>query len=189
MSAELGSPRLLTWHATLVSSSLLILILNNSRRQLGVTIGASVPIRRREPGEPSTSPASLIVCAAIGAIAFLATGCAEREPALYPLKGKVLLNGQAIPSAELVFHPQFEGPGWMPVAEAQEDGTFEASTKLPGDGVLAGKYKVTVVWNPNSTDDASSESLLPARYAQSDTTDLVVEAGPANADTVLNLTR
>ena len=51
-------------------------------------------------------------------VAVVAGGCAEPEPALFPVSGVVLYNDQPIPKAKLVFHPQFEGPGWMPVAIA-----------------------------------------------------------------------
>ena len=114
-------------------------------------------------------------------VAVVGGGCAEPEPALFPVSGVVLYNDQPIPKAKLLFHPQFEGPGWMPVAIAESDGTFEASTKQPGDGVLEGRYKVTVVWHPNS-DDEEGPNLLPKRYADANTSGLEVVAGPDSSD-------
>jgi hypothetical protein len=95
----------------------------------------------------------------------LTGGCGQREPPLFPVRGKVLFQGKPIPEAEMIFHPLFEGPDWMPVAVAEEDGSFAASTKKPGDGVLAGRYKVTVVWHPGATRSVSS--VPPSRRRRS----------------------
>lgn len=115
---------------------------------------------------------------AVGAI----LGCADKGPTLHPLRGKVLYRGEPVPQAELVFHPQFQGPGWMPVAVTEADGTFVASTKTPGDGVLPGPYKVTIVWHPLATDDAEGPNHLPAIYSEPATSPLKIEAGPQTLD-------
>jgi len=107
----------------------------------------------------------------------LAAGCGTPEPELFPLAGRVLYRGRPVAGAELGFHPLFEGPGWSPVAVTGEDGSFQAATKQPGDGVLPGRYKVTVVWHPETSDGEESPNRLPARYASPVTSDLEVEAG------------
>lgn len=114
-----------------------------------------------------------------------AFGCSEGEPALVPLAGTVTYNKRPIPMGKLVFHPQFPGPGWMPVAVVDDSGTFEASTRQQGDGVLPGRYIVTVVWRPGS-DDEESPNLLPARYADPKTSGLDFEIGP-DAEDFLNI--
>lgn len=115
-------------------------------------------------------PATLLVC-----------GCSEAEPRLYPASGVVTFNNQPTPNAELVFHPQFDGPGWMPVAKADEHGAFDVSTKLPGDGALPGRYLVTVPWHAVA-DDPESPNRLPARYADPKTSGLEVSLGPESSD-------
>jgi hypothetical protein len=114
--------------------------------------------------------------------AVLLSGCGEAEPVLYPLQGKVTYRGQPTPQAEVVFHPQFEGPDWMPVATVNDDGTFLASTKAPGDGALAGRYKVTVVWHPHATDDQQGPNALPAKFSLPTSSPLEIEVGPEGAD-------
>jgi len=118
---------------------------------------------------------SRIVCLA-SALLTLAAGCGPPQLVLFPLSGKVLFRGKPVPGAELAFHPLFDGPGWVPVAAAAPDGAFEAGTKWPGDGVLPGRYKVTVIWRPRVNEDGEGPNVLPPRYAQADTTDLEIEA-------------
>jgi hypothetical protein len=65
-------------------------------------------------------------------------GCGNREPQLYPLTGQIHYRGRPVSGAEVGFHPLFEGPPWAPVAVTEADGSFAASTRQPGDGVLAG---------------------------------------------------
>lgn len=115
----------------------------------------------------------------------LAFGCSQNEQALFPVSGMITYNNRPIPMGKLVFHPQFPGPGWMPVAVADDGGTFEASTKQQSDGVLPGRYIVTVVWRPGS-DDEESPNLLPARYADPKTSGLNFELGP-DADDFLTI--
>ncbi|OHB78819.1 MAG: hypothetical protein A2W31_11985 [Planctomycetes bacterium RBG_16_64_10] len=109
----------------------------------------------------------------------MTSGCGPQEPPLFPVRGKVLFKSKPVPKAEMVFHPLFAGPGWMPVAVTNEDGSFEASTKKPGDGALAGRYKVTIVWHPGANDDEKGPNFLPPRYSRAATSDLEIEVGPA----------
>src|SRR5688572_22586531 len=109
-------------------------------------------------------------------------GCSEDEPPLYPVRGALVYKGKSIPKAELVLHPLFEGPGWMPVAVVDENGSSAASTRLPGDGALAGRYKLTVVWRPTVNEDGESPNLLPARYADAKTSNLEIDVGPGSSN-------
>jgi hypothetical protein len=97
----------------------------------------------------------------------------------------VLLNGKPVPQAQITLHPQFAGPGWMPVASALGDGSFEVSTRQPGDGAPPGKYKLTITWHPKATDDDPGPNFLPARYAQVATSNLELEVGTATNDSVV----
>lgn len=108
----------------------------------------------------------------------LLAGCGEAGPELHALSGKVTYKGQPVPQARLVFHPQFTGPNWMPVATTDTAGAFAASTKVPGDGMIPGRYKVTVVWHPQATDDDDGPNHLPTKYASQTSTPLEVQASP-----------
>jgi hypothetical protein len=116
--------------------------------------------------------------AAIALLALPFAGCGESGPELHAVSGKVSYKGQPVPQARLVFHPQFSGPNWMPVATTDPSGAFAASTKVPGDGMIAGRYKVTVVWHPQATDDGDGPNHLPTKYASQTSTPLEVQASP-----------
>jgi hypothetical protein len=116
--------------------------------------------------------------AAIALLALPFAGCGESGPELHSVSGKVTYKGQPVPQARLVFHPQFTGPNWMPVATTDIAGAFAASTKVPGDGMIPGRYKVTVVWHPQATDDGDGPNHLPAKYASQTSTPLEVQASP-----------
>ena len=120
-------------------------------------------------------PGCLLVLAAASQVLM---GCGEAEPVLYPLRGSVVYRGKPTPKAELVFHPQFGGPGWSPVATVNDDGTFEAGTKIPGDGALPGTYKVTAVWHPRATEDDPGPNFLPAKYSLPTTSPLEIVVSP-----------
>jgi hypothetical protein len=111
------------------------------------------------------------------AVLLLSVGCAEQGPRLFRATGTVSFNNKPIPKAKLVFHPQFDGPGWMPVAVVDDESTFQISTKQPGDGALPGRYIVTVVWHADP-DDEDSPNLLPPRFADPKTSNLEVVVDP-----------
>ncbi|MEX2173854.1 MAG: hypothetical protein WD872_05790 [Pirellulaceae bacterium] len=100
---------------------------------------------------------------------------------MHPVHGKVTYNGKPVSQAQLVFHPKFTGPNWLPVGVTDSAGAFAASTKVPGDGMLPGRYKVTVVWHPYASDAGDGPNQLPAKYASPDTSPLEFEAGTAGA--------
>lgn len=116
-------------------------------------------------------------CCSWSLLALLA-GCGEPPPRLYPIQGSLTLRNQPLPNAELTFHPQFDGPGWMPVAVVDAEGRFAAGTLQPGDGGLPGTYKVTVVWKPNANEDGEGPNEAPRRYTDLQTTPLLIEIGP-----------
>jgi hypothetical protein len=101
----------------------------------------------------------------------------QRKP-VFPVQGKVLLDGKPLPRAFLVFHPIGEsGPGVRrPIASAGEDGCFAPTTYAAEDGAPAGEYAVTVEYRrpPDQDETAPSENLLPPRYSKPVSTPLKV---------------
>jgi len=70
-----------------------------------------------------------------------------------PLSGRVTLDGQPYGSVSLQFLPDSaDGGARTSYAVVEEDGTFEATTYVTGDGIVPGKYTVKV----GSDDDMSS---------------------------------
>ena len=80
-------------------------------------------------------------------VAVVCAGCSRSGPALYPVRGKVLFEGQPARGATLVLHPlgNSGANAIEPRAFVDRDGGFEVFTYAAGDGAPAGEYAVTVL--------------------------------------------
>jgi len=108
----------------------------------------------------------------------LAASCGKSRPELkgklplFPVTGKVTMNGQPMPGAIVILHPIFAFPAGAapqrPRATAEDDGTFKLSTYASQDGAPAGKYYVTVSWK-GSVEGVTSEQQadLPEKAPES----------------------
>jgi hypothetical protein len=90
-------------------------------------------------------------------------GCAESKPVpVYPVAGKVLVNGLPAAGAMVAFHPldaaDLRAP--IPVGAAASDGTFRLMTYTRGDGAPVGDYAVTIIWPDGLPHDCSEEGTL-----------------------------
>lgn len=102
----------------------------------------------------------LMQMAAILAV-LLCASCAkqqgERVP-VYPVRGRVTVNGLPAENAEVGFYPLAEGQRLYPRGRVQADGSFQMSTYELNDGAPPGEYVVTIVWRdpppPGSASDA-----------------------------------
>ena len=96
----------------------------------------------------------------------LSAGCGKAKPGikgklpLFPVAGKLIMDGQPMAGATLLFHPTNDFPtgsaSQRPRAIVGEDGTFQVSTYANDDGAPAGEYRVTVSWKAD-TDGTTSE--------------------------------
>lgn len=72
-----------------------------------------------------------------------AAGCGG--PKLYPVRGVVKFDGRPMKGGgSIAFMPVGNQPGRAPGGEVKEDGTFELSTAAPGDGAMAGEFRVVI---------------------------------------------
>jgi hypothetical protein len=96
-----------------------------------------------------TSAGLLIVIAGCGGN----DGAGAEKAATVPFTGKVTLDGQPYGSVSLQFLPESgEGGARTSYAVVTEDGSFEATTYVTGDGIVPGKYIIKV----GSDDDMAS---------------------------------
>jgi hypothetical protein len=120
----------------------------------------------------------------------LLTGCGSSRvgPEIFPVVGKVLVDGKPAHRAQVLFHPVTpiaapEGVTIQPFAVVEPDGTFRPSTQLTADGAPAGEYRVTIVW-PEIRVDQGEEIEGPDRlagaYAQASQTQLTVSIHPGD---------
>jgi len=78
-------------------------------------------------------------------ICLFVMGCAggDQNPPTSPVTGKVTYQGEAVEGATIQLLPS-GSEGKLANAISKADGTYELSTFEPGDGAMAGPYKVTV---------------------------------------------
>src|SRR5437763_774510 len=74
------------------------------------------------------------------AASLLLAGCAK-ENGLVPVGGVVLLDGKPLAKAAVMFH---HPAGQTAYAVTGRDGSFQLTTREPGDGVQPGDHHITV---------------------------------------------
>jgi|SRR5262245_8148934 len=93
------------------------------------------------------------------ALAVWVTSCSSGG-SLYPVRGKVSVNGKAAAGANLIFHPEGGDMKSVPAtATAGPDGTF---TLVTGDkhGARAGKYVVSVTWPDPAKKPTEAQAMM-----------------------------
>jgi hypothetical protein len=122
--------------------------------------------------------------------AALLTGC-EEHTTHFPVAGKVLIDGEPLPSGSIRFVPEKGRPA---SGKILADGTFDlAETSLSSDprqtGVAPGKYRVAVSASRVVDENADEvEWLAPRKYADFRTSDLAVEIDGPRDELVVDLT-
>ena len=115
----------------------------------------------------------------------LGQGCGRSsETAVYPVSGKVVVDGKPAPGVQVAFRP-LNKPADLdvnPTATTGKDGSFKLTTRAKDDGAPAGDYKVTLTWTiqdgPN--EDPRLRKMLPDSYSGPESTPLkaTVQAVP-----------
>lgn len=140
--------------------------------------------------------------ARIGCAVFLAAvlaqgaGCGRPVPRLVALAGTVTCDGKPVPTGAIVIVPASDpdlGEGRSPLDEA---GRFSIRhDRFPkAEGVPPGRYRIAIVASaPKASNPlgVEYELLVPGRYANPETSGLVVEVpvGEARVNLDLQLTR
>jgi hypothetical protein len=115
-----------------------------------------------------------LLWAAAAGVLFAASGCG---PQMYPVRGTVTLeDGTPLAKGLIIFERVEGGPPLTARGDIGPDGRYELSTEKPGDGVPAGRYRVSI--NPLDTSDVPDEQkVLPfdAKYLNMKTSGLECE--------------
>lgn len=145
-----------------------------------------------------SSTTTRAMCAATCMFAVLiVAGCSSGDSRLkvYPVRGKIAFEGQPIRGGFVVAHPKnlSQPSDVRATAQIQQDGSFELTTYDAGDGAPAGEYVLTVEWTPVHQvggDYVRTQNVLPPKYSQPTTSDLVIQVAEGTADLPpLNLRR
>jgi hypothetical protein len=126
----------------------------------------------------ATGLASLMLVAACGC------GGSQGETAavvakVTPMSGKlVFADGKPVNHAWLVFHPK-DPPANESTAATQADGSFKVGTFAKEDGIIPGRYVVTVQPHPNVKSGAPS---IPSAYTSPKTSPLKIEVNDSTKD-------
>lgn len=122
-------------------------------------------------------------------------GCGGQKYGMVPAVGHITYKGQPLKFGSVAFHPiktvQQGVPHRMGLGFIKTDGSYSLSTFKKDDGVMPGEYAVIVICRekPKASDpeDYSPPSIIPERYARSETTPLKItvpdgKAGPLTFD-------
>lgn len=105
-------------------------------------------------------------------------GCSASKKKTNIVRGKVTFDGKAVPNGTVMFVPE-EGP--TATGEIQSDGSYTLTTYVPGDGAVAGNYKVVIIAVQDQSNRLPEDrnplppTIVPDRYTSAATTDLRAE--------------
>lgn len=117
-----------------------------------------------------------------GLVALTLAGCGDSD-GLVPVTGKVTFDGAQPPAAGFVtFMPteRVAGKASRPArAVFDVDGAFAATSFKEGDGILPGKYTISVTCNKGDVDYSQKDPFRAASYVADDYAgqELVIEVG------------
>jgi hypothetical protein len=112
----------------------------------------------------------------------LPSGMVGCGASMYPVRGKVTYpDGTPLAEGMVVFESQGQEKLITARGDIQADGRYELSTRKPGDGILAGKYRVLVAprADPNAVDRPSRSAPFDQRFMNFNTSGLEFEVTPA----------
>ena len=132
-----------------------------------------------------------VLAAPLLASLLAAPGCGAQEEPLYPVSGKVTVEGEPLTTGTVGLIPDLargNASPYAPQGKLGPDGSYTIAT-LDRPGAAAGWYKVTVWASANepasdsyqAIKDFQPQWLVNVKYTQADTTDLSVEVGPSPA--------
>lgn len=110
----------------------------------------------------------LLVCSTAMALLTMTLGCGKAGIGTVPVTGKVLMNGQPLEGATVVFNPNGQGRASSGTTDAA--GVFKLTTETNGDGALPGDYQIAVTKYEGKgipmpdTSNMSPEEAMDAQY-------------------------
>lgn len=79
------------------------------------------------------------------ALCCLIAGCNQQAaPQTFPVKGKVIYDGKPVTNGIIRYAPVDPNKGRVAIGKISKEGDFTLSTFKTGDGVLPGKYNISI---------------------------------------------
>lgn len=94
-------------------------------------------------------------------LAGLAMGCAQDGPELAEVSGRVMLDGQPLPEAEVLFEPEHGRPSR---GTTDEEGEYRLQYTPQRQGALIGKHTVRI--STYRAEDDSGQQEVPERVPE-----------------------
>jgi hypothetical protein len=123
-------------------------------------------------------PRRLVLVIVVSIAAMTAAGGCRRGPAMASVRGKVFYKDGTVPNGSLAivrFAPTEDSTAEIRKGASgaiESDGSFEMTTRIPGDGVYLGKYAVTFAVEKG---EGPSKSVVVQKYTNRATTPFTVE--------------
>lgn len=132
-------------------------------------------------------------------VVLLALGCSSGNVTVYPVKGKITLDGKPmVGGGTISLIPVGNQPGKTAGGEIAEDGTYQLMTYKPGDGSMTGEFRVVILQvvekEPIPTKDGekvskAAQSLpkgdrIPTVYGDAQKSPLTIKVEPKSLNEV-----
>jgi hypothetical protein len=144
------------------------------------------------PRKPS-SKKMLHKCIAAALAALVVAGCGSGLPKTIRVSGRVTFDGQPPPGpGKIYFLPTEPAPGFpsRPAkGDYDADGRYRATTFEPGDGLMPGKYLISIEsWDapPNMTGNPG-KSHIPEKYQSPQTSGFKIDITPKMGPQEMNV--
>jgi hypothetical protein len=130
---------------------------------------------------------------ALAVIGLFATACGSDLPQTIRVSGRVTFDGQAPPAPGNVYFLPVEAAEGFPSrpgrGDYQKDGDFRATTFEPGDGLMPGKYLLSVEsWEaPPNMSGNPGKSYVPKKYQSPQTSGFKLDITPKMGPQDINL--
>jgi hypothetical protein len=130
------------------------------------------------------------LCIVVLAFSIAFVGCTRKGPAIAPVKGRVLLDGQPLTTGSVITLPT---AGRGAKSFIQRDGAFQLGTFGANDGAIVGEHKVAVVAYDRPAnagpESGNGKLLVPQQYTNPESSGLAIDVPPeGNNDVVISLT-
>lgn len=118
-----------------------------------------------------------------------AAGCGESRVPVFPVTGRVTVDGQPPVGAQIVLHPLDKSTprDVTPSGSVKEDGSFAISAYEHGDGAPAGEYVATIQWFKIVPElGGPGPNVIPKQYTSHETSPIkvTVKDGPTTLDAI-----